>query len=172
MKPATVLLLAALLSTAALPAVAHAEEPAPPAERRASTFRVDYVLVDLEGGRRTHERSYSMTVNGGSVGRLRTGTKVPVDLGDKGVQYIDIGLQISGRVWERDGDVLLDSEIERSSVATSELGAATKGNPILRTVTQSLSSRPTPGKAMVLSTLDDVEGPSRLQVEVTVTRLK
>jgi hypothetical protein len=47
-----------------------------------------------------------------------------------------------------------------------------KGNPTVRTVSQTLSTRPAVGKPAVLSTLDDFDGKRRLQVEVTVTRLK
>jgi hypothetical protein len=153
-----------------LPAPARAEEPSRP-ERARSTFRLDYVLFDLEGGKRTNERTYSMTVNEGSQGQLRSGTRVPVAV-DKGVQYMDVGLKISGRVTERDGDLVLDTEIERSSFALPEPAADAKGNPTLRTVSQTLSTRPAPGKPAILSTVDDFDGKKRLQVEVTVTRTK
>ena len=112
-----------------------------------------------------------MTVNEGSQGQLRNGTRVPVTV-DKGVQYMDVGLKINGRVSERDGDLVLDTEIEMSSFALPDPAAEVKGNPILRTVSQTLSTRPALGKPAVLSTLDDFDGKKRLQVEVTVTRVK
>jgi hypothetical protein len=163
------------LSAALLPAAARAEEPTPRperSERPRSTFRVDYVLSEIEGGKRANERSLSLTVNEGSNGQLRSGTRVPINVGDKGVQYMDVGLKISGRVMERDGDLTLDSELEMSTFAIPEQASEAKGNPILRTVSQSLSTRPTLGKSAVLSTLDDLGTKKRLQVEVTVTRLK
>lgn len=172
MKPVLALLLALPLSGLALPAAARADEPAPRAERPRSTFRLDYVLYELEGGKRTNERTYSMTVNEGSHGQLRSGSRVPITVGEKGIQYQDVGLKISGRVLERDGDLTLDSEVELSTFAIPEQANETKGNPILRTVSQSLSARPALGKPAVLSTLDDLNSRKRLQVEVTVTRLK
>ena len=87
------------------------------------------------------------------------------------VQYMDVGLKISGRVLERDGDLTLDTEIEMSSLAGSEGTKETGGNPVLRTVSQSLSTRPVLGKATVISA-DDLHSGKRLEVEVTVTRLK
>ena len=170
MKRTLAFLLALPLSGLVLPARAQAEEtPAPRAERPKSTFRLDYVLSEVEGGKRTNERTFSMTVNEGSSGQLRSGTRVPITTGDKGVQYMDVGLKISGRVMERESDLTLDSEIEMSTFANPEQAG---GNPILRTVSQSLSTRPALGKLSVLSTLEDLTSRKRMQVEVTVTRLK
>lgn len=175
MKTALALLLALPLSGLVLPAAAQADEPTPRAEKPRSTFRLDFVLYELEGGKRTNERTYSMTVNEGTHGQLRSGSRVPITVGaagEKGVQYQDVGLKISGRVLERDGDLTLDSEVELSTFAIPEQANETKGNPILRTVSQSLSARPALGKPAVLSTLDDLNSRKRLQVEVTVTRLR
>lgn len=171
MKRALALLLALPLS-GLLPAAARADEPTPRPERSRSTFRVDYVLYEAETGKRANERTFSMTVNEGSHGQLRSGSRVPVNVGESGVQYQDVGLKISGRVLERDGDLTLDSEVELSTFALPDPAADAKGNPTLRTVSQTLSTRPVLGRPAVLSTLDDLNSRKRLQVEVTVTRLK
>jgi hypothetical protein len=170
-KRTLALLLALPLSGLVLPAPARADE-SPRAERPRSTFRLDYVLSDLAGGKRTNERTCSMTVNEGSQGQLRSGSRVPIGVPERGVQYQDVGLKISGRVVERDGDLSLDTELELSSFAIPEVPGEAKGNPTLRTVSQTLSTRPALGKPTVLSTLDDFDGKRRLQVEVTVTRVK
>ena len=94
--------LAAIAFAVLVPAPARADEkPAPPR----STFRLDYALYEVEGGKRANERAFTLTVNEGSHGQLRGGTRVPVNVGDKGIQYMDVGLKISGRVLERDGDL-------------------------------------------------------------------
>ena len=170
MKRALPFLLALPLAGLGFAPPARAQEGARP-ERPRATYRLDYVLSDLEGGRRSNERTYSMTVNEGSQGQLRTGTRVPVAL-EKGVQYMDVGVKVNGRVLERDGDLTLETDLEVSSFAIGEAPGEPKGNPTLRTVNQTLSTRPALAKPAVLSTLDDVDGKRRLQVEVTVTRLK
>lgn len=170
MKRSLAVLLALPLAALVLAAPARAQDGAR-SERPRSTFRLDYVLSDLAGGKRTNERTYSMTVNEGSQGQLRTGTRVPVVL-EKGVQYQDVGVRLTGRVLERDGDLTLDTDLEASSLALGETAGESKGNPTVRTVSQTLSTRPAVGKPAVLSTLDDFDGKRRLQVEVTVTRLK
>lgn len=170
MKRAFALILALPLSGLALSAPARGEESVRP-ERPRSTYRLDYVLSDVAAGKRTNERTYSMTVNEGSQGQLRTGTRVPLAT-EKGVHYQDVGVRLSGRVVERDGDLALDTELEVSSFVLPEAPGEAKGSPTLRSVSQTLSARPTLGKAAVLSTLDDADGRRRLQVEVTVTRVK
>ncbi len=170
MKRTLSLSLALLASLALLGAPARAEEPRP--EKARSSFRLDYVLYELESNKRTNERAFTLTVNEGSSGQLRSGTRVPVNVGDKGIQYMDVGLKISGRVLERDGDLTLESEIEMSTFALPEQAAEAKGNPVVRTVSENVSTRPVLGKPAVVSSLDDLNSRKRLQVEVTVTRLK
>lgn len=150
--------------------LARAEEPRP--EKPRSSFRLDYVLYELEGGKRSNERAFTLTVNEASQGQLRSGTRVPVNVGDKGIQYMDVGLKMSGRVLERDGDLTLESDIEMSTFAMPEQAAEGRGNPVVRTVSETVSTRPVLGKPAVVSSLDDLNSRKRLQVEVTVTRLK
>ena len=159
-----------VLALLALASPARADEPR--SEKPRSSFRLDYVLYEVEGGKRSNERSFTLTVNEGAGGQLRSGTRVPVTVGDKGVQYMDVGLKISGRILERDGDLTLDSDIEMSTFALPEQAAEAKGNPVVRTISQNVSTRPVLGKAAVVSSLDDLNSRKRLQVEVTVTRLK
>jgi hypothetical protein len=159
-----------VLAFLAFSPVARAEEARP--EKPRSTFRLDYLLYEVESGKRANERAFSLTVNEGMHGQLRSGTRVPVTVGDKGLQYMDVGLKISGRVAERDGDLTLDSEIELSTFAMPDQAAEAKGNPVVRTVSETVSTRPVLGKPAVVSSLDDLNSRKRLQVEVTVTRLK
>lgn len=159
-----------LLLLLALPVRSRADEPRP--EKSRSSFRLDYVLYEVESGRRANEKSFSMTVNEGAHGLLRSGSRVPVYAGDKGVQFLDVGLKIGARVLERDGDLTLDSEIEMSNFAVPEQPAGTRGEPVVRTVSGTVSVRPVPGKAALVASVDDLAGRKRLQVEVTVTRLR
>ncbi len=159
-----------VLALLALAPLARAEEPRP--DKARSSFRLDYVLYEVESGKRANERAFTLTVNEGSHGQLRSGTRVPVTVGDKGIQYMDVGLKISGRVVERDGDLALDSDIEMSTFALPEQAAEGRANPVVRTVSETISTRPVLGKAAVVSSLDDLNSHKRLQVEVTVTRLR
>ena len=160
-----------LAALALLGASVRGDEPARN-ERPRSSFRLDYALYEIEGGKRANERAFTLTANEGAHAQLRSGTRVPITVGDKGVQYMDVGLKISGRLLERDGDLTLESEIEMSTFALPEQAAEGKGNPVVRTVSETVSSRPVLGKPAVVSSLDDLNSKKRFQVEVTVTRLK
>lgn len=163
----------ALLTSVALAAAAARAQESPRPQPPRSSFRLDYALYELEGGKRVNERAFTLTANEGAHAQLRSGTRVPVTVGDKGVQYMDVGLKISGRVLERpDGDLTLESEIEMSNFAVPEQATEGRGNPVVRTVSETVSCRPVLGKPAVLSSLDDLNSRKRFQVEVTVTRLK
>ena len=152
---------------------ANAEETPARPERPRSAFRLDYQIYELEGGKRVNERAYTLVVNEGGSGNLRVGSRVPIVLSaEKGVQYQDVGLRIGSRVFEREpGDVVLEADVEISSFAIPEQ-AETKGTPLLRTLSEAVSTRPALGKPVLLASVDDVGSRKRTQVEVTVTRLK
>jgi len=152
---------------------ARAEETPAHPERPRSSFRLDYKIYELDGGKRVNERSYTLVVNEGGSGNLRIGSRVPIVLSEeKGVQYQDVGLRISSRLSERTpGDVVLEADVDVSTFAIPEQ-AETKGTPILRTLSEGMSTRPPLGKPVLLGSVDDVNSKKRTEVEVTVTRLK
>ncbi len=166
-------LLAAIAASLALALPAASQEAPARAERPHSAFRLDFQIYELEGGKRVNERSYTLVVNEGGSGNLRVGSRVPIVLSaEKGVQYQDVGLRIGSRVFEREpGDVVLEADVDVSSFAIPEQ-AETKGTPILRTLSEAVSTRPALGKPVLLASVDDVGSKKRTQVEVTVTRVK
>jgi hypothetical protein len=140
--------------------------------RGAASFRLDYQIYEVEGGKRVNERSYTQLVNEGGSGNLRVGSRVPVPAGEKGVQYMDVGLRINSRISEKDpGDVVLDADVDVSSFAVPEQ-ADLKTSPVVRTLSQNVSTRPPLGRPTLLSSVDDVNSRKRTQVEVTVARVK
>ena len=154
----------------ALPALPD-DAPARP-ERPRSSFRLEYQIFELDGAKRVNERSYTQLVNEGGSGNLRVGSRVPIPAGDKGIQYMDVGLRINSRISEKEpGDVVLDADVDVSSFALSEQPDL-KTSPVLRTLTQNVSTRPALGRPTLLSSVDDVNSRKRTQVEVTVTRVK
>lgn len=165
----------ALSALAFASSVAAAEENAPRKESSKSSFRIDYVLYEVENGKRVNERSYSLTAIEGTFFNLRAGSRVPIGGGEKGPVYIDVGLKIRGRAFEReDGEITLESEIDMSNFAVPEQAAeAHPGTPpVVRNLSQEVATRLTPGRPAVISSVDDVNSRKRLQVEVTLTRVK
>lgn len=151
---------------------ASAEEPSPRPDRPRSTFRVDFTLRESQDGQKTNERTYTLTVNEGGSGNVRVGSRVPLPAGEKGVQYMDVGLRINCRVREAEpGDVALEADVDVTSFAAAE-GTDVKSAPVLQSISQSASARPALGKPTLLTSVDDVGSRKRIQVEVTVTRAK
>ena len=168
MNARTAIVVLAASVALALPMAAQ-EAPSRP-ERPRSAFRLDYQIYELEGGKRVNERSYTQFVNEGGSGNLRVGSRVPIPAGDKGIQYMDVGLRINSRIFEKEpGDVVLDADV--SSFAIPEQ-ADLKTTPVVRSLSQNVSTRPPLGRATLLSSVDDVNSKKRTQVEVTVTRVK
>ena len=163
---------AALAVSVALALPLAAQETPARSERPHASFRLDYQIYEMEGGKRVNERSYTQLVNEGGSGNLRVGSRVPVAAGEKGIQYMDVGLRINSRISEKEpGDVVLDADVDVSSFALSEQPDL-KTSPVLRTLTQNVSTRPALGRPTLLSSVDDVNSRKRTQVEVTVTRVK
>lgn len=151
---------------------ASAEETTPRPERPRSTFRVDFTLRESQDGQKTNERTYTLTVNEGGSGNVRVGSRVPLPAGEKGVQYMDVGLRISCRIREAEpGDVALEADVDVTSFAAPD-GLDPKAAPVLQSISQSSSARPALGKPTLLTSVDDVGSKKRIQVEVTVTRAK
>jgi hypothetical protein len=170
-------ILALLVSLSALafaPRILAAEETAPRKEAPKASFRVDYVLYEVENGKHVNERSFSLTAIEGAFFNLRAGSRVPISGGEKGPVYIDIGLRIKGRVLQREnGEITLESDIDMSNFAEPEQAAAHPGTPpVVRNLSQEVSTSLTPGRPTIISSVDDVNSRKRLQVEVTVTRLR
>jgi hypothetical protein len=163
---------AALAVSVALALPLAAQETPARSERPHASFRLDYQIYEMEGGKRVNERSYTQLVNEGGSGNLRVGSRVPVPAGEKGIQYMDVGLRINSRISEKEaGDVVLDADVDVSSFAIPEQ-ADLKTSPVVRTLSQNVSTRPPLGRPTLLSSVDDVNSRKRTQVEVTVTRVK
>lgn len=168
-NPAVAVFAAAAFVTLARPAAA--EEGPARRERPKSAFRADYQIYEVEGGTRVNERAFTLNVVEGGTAVLRAGSRVPI-AGEKGPQYLDVGLRITCRVAEREeGDVVLDTEVEQTSFV-AEPSAVTPATPLLRSLGQSVSTRLAPGKPVLVSRLDDVTTKKRTEVEVTLTRTR
>jgi hypothetical protein len=168
--------LAVLLASSflAFTPIAAAGDAATRPESSKGSYRLDYVLFERDGGKRVNERSFSLTANEGVQASLRTGTRVPVAAGEKGTTYVDVGLKISGRVLERvEGEITLETEVQQSVFARPEMEAQPRsGPPVLRTVSESVSTRLDPGKPVLLASVEDATSRRQMQVEVTLSRVK
>jgi hypothetical protein len=141
-----------------------------------STYRLDFVLTEFESGKKVNTRSYQMVLHSnGARQSARVGSRVPIATGAGSMQfqYMDIGVNIDARLRGPDDDLSLEGNIEVSGITMPAAGAdAVHSNPVVRQSKVSFDSAITMGKAITVASLDEVDGPRRLQIDVTATRMK
>jgi hypothetical protein len=172
------------LSAAAAPQDTSTEEPAKAAANTGeagksshSLYRLDFVVRELEGGKRINSREYSVWASRIRDARLRVGNRIPIVTGENQIQYQDVGIKIDCAVSDLGEKVALNTTFESSSVVVPDqmaasAGAASSKTPVLRQLMFSGVSPAPLGKPIVIATLDDVATNRRYEVEVTVTKIK
>jgi hypothetical protein len=167
----------AIASAPAQDAAPPKGEATPQAQTPPRSYRLDYMLTELEDGKKIDSRQYSISVGGGTPsgrpwqGQVQIGTRVPVVMKSDGtIQYVDVGTKINGFISMRDGAQVLDTDCDVSSVAPDE--AKVDGRPILRTLTIRNETPVVVGKAVTVGTADDPNSKRKFQLEVTVMEIK
>jgi len=152
------------------------EKPAGPISL--NTYRLDFLLSELEDGKKINSRNYSVVPRQGILNKLRVGARVPISTTGPGaisqVQYLDVGISIDCRIEERDGYVVLDAIVDSSSFALpqEQTGRSVGGQPVIQNMRSQVNTVLTPGKPTVISSMDDPSSKRRYQIEVTATKVK
>jgi hypothetical protein len=176
---------ALFLLVALLAAITFAQAQDTPANQSAvkkdllhkTAYRVDFKLYELEDGKRINQREYSLITTAmnrySGDGRIKIGTRVPITTSEKQIQYMDVGLDLLCRLAYEDEKLWGTFDVNISSFALPEQSADPRsgGNPILRTTHQNVETTLTPGKSMVLTTIDDLSSKKRMHIEVIATKL-
>jgi hypothetical protein len=135
-------------------------------------YKLNYVIYELEDGKRINERDYTMLVRVGDRSSGRMGLRVPVSLEENKIEYLDVGLSLACSLREQNGKVLADFTIVISSLAPPNNEVPhTGGSPVVRNFNQNINTILLPGKPMLLLSSDDLASKKRTQAEVTATRL-
>ncbi|HWZ44439.1 MAG TPA: hypothetical protein VNW97_13260 [Candidatus Saccharimonadales bacterium] len=141
-------------------------------------YRVNFNIYELEDGKKTNERNYSLPVNSmdgiGRSGSIRVGTRVPISSGKDQILYLDVGMNMECEISEQSDKFILTSSLEISSFVLPDQNAdsRTGGNPVIRQVKQHFTALLSPGKPTLVTSIDDTASKKRLQVEATVTRVE
>jgi hypothetical protein len=138
-----------------------------------SFYRLDYVMYELEDGKRTNERTFTINAatNRRSTG-IRVGTRVPLPGGDKGVIYMDVGLRINATLDNTPDGLMLQSRVDLNSVVPPGDTSARSNEPLLRGLEAESWNQLTLGKPILISVIDDVNSKKRFQIEVTASKAK
>jgi hypothetical protein len=186
-----VLGIALMLSFGSARVLAQAEAASTPKasetkiESEPITYRLTYTITEMDGAKRIGSQHFSMTLSCSEIpsnhmwtsedARFRLGSKIPVateasnpaSLAPTKVQYMDVGLNARSHVRKYANGVEVTSWLEQSSVSEEESGVG-KGNPVIRQATLENTALLTPGKPMMLGSLDIPGSTRHLDVEVVV----
>jgi hypothetical protein len=144
----------------------------------ADTYRLDVTIRETQEGKLVSSRNYSALVRGfrGGPRTIRIGSRLPVGTSgtSQGVNYIDVGTNLTIRMWEMEGKVILSMTVEVSSIAPPDATSGVKlaEYPILRQFRTDQEAAIPLGKPTLLNSVDDPNSNHRFQVEVTATKEK
>jgi type II secretory pathway component GspD/PulD (secretin) len=143
-------------------------------------YRLDYTVRMMDGAKAAATQHYSLVVVLGERGQLKLGNRVPLVTGkvdadtnaaSSQVQYMDMGLSISGTLTGSGDDLILRTKVEQSTLAEDKSGVGPQ-DPVLHQGVLEQTARLAPGKAMTLGSLEIPGGSNRLEVEAVVEGLK
>ncbi len=146
-------------------------------ETAPTTYRLTYTITELDGAKRIGTQHFSMTVNP-STGdsELKLGSKLPIVAGSSNsgnplarteIQYLDVGLNISARLREFPTGVEISSKVEQTSVS-EEQSTVGRNDPVIRQAVLRNTALLTPGKPVMLGSLDVPGSTRHLDIEVVL----
>ena len=159
----------------------EAPKPAPP--KPTHVYKLDYVVSELDAGKKTDTKEYTLLLDGDRTGRLRVGTRIPVAMSGPNpqYQYMDLGVTIeaTGRPGSLTDNTLgLRTRVEVSSIAmpaTESAKATAIGSPtqpIVRNFTGESDVTVPFNKPTTLFTLDEPNSKRSFQVQLTATEIR
>jgi type II secretory pathway component GspD/PulD (secretin) len=159
--------------------IAAAEKLINDLDRPKRTYRLTYTLIDLDGSKRVGDQHYSMVLVTGQRAILKQGNRVPVVTGayDKEVKapttqitYVDIGMNFDATIEDAPNSLRLKAKVERSSVVEDRSSALSQ-DPIIRQSLFEGSAVLTPGKPIILGSLDISGTTRRIEIQAMVEPL-
>jgi hypothetical protein len=149
------------------------EAPKAPAAEQHKYFQLNFVVKELEQGKVSNARAYSMMVpTFDAHASIRSGNRVPIPMGGSAgsVNYVDVGVNIDCRALkEIQNQLALAVTSEISSAATE---SASSGPPLIRNARWNSDVIVQIGKPTVIFSSDDPTTKRQVQLELTATPIK
>jgi len=144
------------------------------------TYRLTYTITEIDDGKRTGTQHFSMVLVSGQRTTMKQGSKIPVATGsyETGTAtsqtqftYLDIGLNFDATLDESVNGVRLRSKAEQSSLGADKTIAGVT-EPVVRQTVLEGTSILTPGKPLILGSLDIPDSTRRMDIEVVAEIVK
>jgi type II secretory pathway component GspD/PulD (secretin) len=145
-------------------------------DRPKKTYRLTYTLTEIDGSKRVGTQHYTMIVVAGQRTVLKQGSRVPIVTGtsDAGkpteqtqIQYIDVGMNFDATLDDFVNGVRLRTRVEQLSVADERSGVLAQ-DPIIRQTSLEGSSFLTPGKPLILGSVDVAGSTRHIDIDVVM----
>jgi type II secretory pathway component GspD/PulD (secretin) len=148
-------------------------------DRAKHAYRLTYTISDFDGERLVGKQHFSLVVVSGGRTTLKSGSKIPIATGsadDKGstqtqFTYLDLGLNFDASLDDNVDGMRLRSKVERSSVPDDKTIAGVN-EPVIRQSVLEGTSLLTPGKPLLLGSMDTPSSTRRLDIEVVMDPIK
>jgi type II secretory pathway component GspD/PulD (secretin) len=162
--------------------IAYAQKLINDLDRPKRTYRLTYTVTEMDGGKRGGVQHFAMVVASGQATTLKQGSRVPMvsgsySEGNSGAStpqtqftYLDVGINFDATLDEFANGVRLRSNVEQSSIA-EEKSVAGVQEPIVRQTSLKGAAFLSPGKPLVLGSLDIPGSTRHLDVEVVMVQL-
>lgn len=160
-------------------------------DRPKKSYRLTFTLTDSESGKRTGTQHFTMIVVSGQKTTLKQGNKVPIATGSysnggadsktgPGVQtqytYIDVGINFDTTLNEAAHGAILRAKVEQSSITKQSPGSeltpsVLETEPVIRQTVLEGTSFLTPGKPVILGSLDLTGSTHHVDIDVMMEPL-
>jgi type II secretory pathway component GspD/PulD (secretin) len=150
-------------------------------DRAKSTYRLTYTFTEIDGGKRVGTQHYSMIVIAGQRTVMKQGNKVPIATGsfsEKGSSeaqtqftYLDVGMNFDATLDPYANGARLRTKVEQLGVAEQVSGVGLQ-DPIIRQSQLEGTAFLTPGKPVILGSMDVPGSTRHLDIEVVMEALK
>jgi type II secretory pathway component GspD/PulD (secretin) len=149
-------------------------------DRPRRTYRLTYTITEVDDGKRVGTQHYSMVLVSGQRTTMKQGSKIPVATGSyesagattqTQFTYLDVGLNFDATLDESVNGVRLRSKAEQSSLGSDKLIAGIS-EPVVRQAVLEGTSILTPGKPLILGSLDIPDSTRRMDIEVVMDVVK
>ncbi len=147
-------------------------------EKVPGAYRLDFVMSELEDGKKINTRQYSMNLKSPDANEIKIGTRVPVEVKQGEIQYLDVGTNIWCRLKDQadagpavGNNVMLNVKAELSNFSMPDQQVQSM-RPAIRQMKIEASTVAVIGKSMVIGSADDPNSKRQFQLEVTVTKLR
>jgi len=154
-------------------------------DRPKKNYRLTYTVTEMDGSQRIGTQHFSMIMAAGQQTILKQGSKVPIVTGSYSsgggaasangavqtqVTYLDLGMNFDATLSALGDGVSLKTKVEQSSVAQEKSGVGEQ-DPIVRQTSLASSSVLTPGKPLMLGSVDIAGSTRHLDIEVVMEQL-